>query len=132
VLFVHTIEIGDVVSVIAIWGRVEGLQPQTGDAESLEVVKPAHQALEVADAVPIGVLIFLDVETVDDGVLVPEVGNGHGSSRCKSRDRKRRAYGHLYRLNLLDDIVAAEVEAAGLTLTSPSLNAQLPFMTARI
>jgi hypothetical protein len=31
-------------------------------------------------------LVLLDIEAVDDGVLVPQVGNGHGLPACKRRD----------------------------------------------
>jgi hypothetical protein len=83
VLFVHAVEIGDVISVVAIWGGVERLQPDAGHAQPLQVVEPAHQPFEVADAIAIGVLVLFDVETVDDRVLVPEVSNGHCSSKMQ-------------------------------------------------
>ena len=44
-----------------------------GDAHALEVVEAAHEALEVSDAVAVGVHVGGDGEAVDDGVLVPEI-----------------------------------------------------------
>src|SRR5262245_32636312 len=38
-------------------------------------VEPAHQTLEIADTIAIGVLVLLDVEAVGDCVLVPEIGD---------------------------------------------------------
>src|SRR5262245_28578475 len=73
----HVVVIRDVVSVVAIRRDEERLQPDAGHAESGEVVQPSHQPFEVAYAVAVGVLIFLDVEAVDDGVFVPEVVNRH-------------------------------------------------------
>ena len=51
----------------------EGLEPHAGHAEPLEVIEAPHQALEVTNAISIGILIRLDIETVDDRVLIPEV-----------------------------------------------------------
>src|SRR5690606_12556091 len=69
----HAVEVGDVVAVVALGGRVEGHQPQAGDAEVREVVDPLGQAREVADAVVVPVHERLDVQAVADGVLPPEV-----------------------------------------------------------
>jgi hypothetical protein len=69
----HAVIVGDVVAVVAVGRRIERLQPDTGDAETGQIVEPAGQALEVPDAVAAGILVGFDVETLDDGVLVPEV-----------------------------------------------------------
>ena len=63
--------VGDVVPVVAQRGRVEGQEPERGDAEALEVVELLDQAPEVADAVAVAVVEGPHVELVDDGVLVP-------------------------------------------------------------
>jgi hypothetical protein len=52
---------------------VEGLEPEAGHPQPLQVVEPAAQAGEIADAVAVPVHEGLDVEAVDDRVLVPEV-----------------------------------------------------------
>ena len=70
-LSLDAVEIGDVVAVVAVRGWVERLEPHAGHAEALQVIEAPHQALEVADAVAVGVLILLDIETVDR-----EVGDG--------------------------------------------------------
>ena len=70
---VDAVQVGDVVAVVAVGRRVEGHQPQAGDAELGEVVDALGQAGEVADAVAVGVQVGLDVQAVDDGVLPPQV-----------------------------------------------------------
>ena len=74
-LRMDAVVVGDVVPVVAIGRAVERLQPDAGDAEPGEIVEPARQADEVADAVAIAVDVLLDVQAIDDGVLVPEVVN---------------------------------------------------------
>jgi hypothetical protein len=54
---------------------IERLEPHTGDAQAGEVVQPPCQAGEVPNTIAIRVEVFLDIEAVDDGVLVPEVIN---------------------------------------------------------
>ena len=63
--------VGDVVAVVAQRRRVEGQDPEGGDAELLEVVELGGEAVEVADAVAVGVAEGTHVQLVDDGVLVP-------------------------------------------------------------
>ena len=71
---VDAVEVGDVVAVVAVAGRIEGHQPQAGDAEVGEVVDPLGEPDEVAAAVAVPVHEGLDVQAVDDGVLPPQVG----------------------------------------------------------
>ena len=71
--------VGDVVAVVAEGRGEEGEEPEAGDAEFLEVVELGDEALEVADAVGVGVGEGANVELVDDGVFVPErVGGAAG------------------------------------------------------
>ena len=74
---VHPEQVGDVVAVVPVRRRVEGHQPQAGHAELGEVVDALGQSRQVADAVPVGVVVGLDVDAVDDGVLPPEVAGAH-------------------------------------------------------
>ncbi len=62
----------DVVSVVAQRRRVEGQQPQGGDAEVLEVVELLDEPLEVPDAVAVAVVEGTYVGLVEDAVLVPQ------------------------------------------------------------
>jgi hypothetical protein len=62
----------DVVAVVFQRRRVEGEQPEAGDAERLDVVELVHQPAEVAVAVAVAVPERLDVRLVDHRVLVPE------------------------------------------------------------
>jgi hypothetical protein len=70
---IDTIEIRDVVAVVAVRRGIERQQPDAGDAEASEIVQPARQPDEVADTVAVPILKGLDVDAVDDRVLVPEV-----------------------------------------------------------
>ena len=65
----------DVVAVVLARRGVDGVQPDAGDAQPRQVVEPDDQALEVADAVRVGVLEGLDIQAVDDGFLVPALGH---------------------------------------------------------
>ncbi len=71
---VDAVEVDDVVAVVAVGRRVDGHQPQAGDAERRQVVEPLREALQVTGAVAVGVEVGLDVEAVDDRRLPPQVG----------------------------------------------------------
>ena len=76
---VDGVVVRDVVAVVAQGRGEEGEEPEAGDAEFLEVVELGDEALEVADAVGVGVGEGSNVELVDDGVFVPEgVGGAAG------------------------------------------------------
>jgi hypothetical protein len=79
VLLVDVVIVCDVVPVVPIGRLVERLEPHAGDAEALKIVQPPHQTFEVADTIAVRVLVLLDVEAIHDGVLVPEVVDGHRS-----------------------------------------------------
>jgi len=63
----------DVISIVAIRGRIEGHQPDARDAETREIREAIGESDEIADAVAIGIEECLDVQAIDDRVLVPEV-----------------------------------------------------------
>ena len=50
---VDRVVVGDVVAVVAVRAREEGLQPDAVDAQVLEMVDPVDEALEVSDAVAV-------------------------------------------------------------------------------
>ena len=73
--------VGDVVAVVAQRRGVERQQPDRRDAQLLDVVELGDHALEIADAVAVGVEERLDVGLVDDRVLVPvRIGGPGGRS----------------------------------------------------
>jgi hypothetical protein len=82
----------NVVPVVTQRRRVERHQPDRVDAELLDVVKLARDALEVAHAVAVGIEEGLDVQLVDDRVLVPERGvvERHHGAGGGFRDVRRR------------------------------------------
>ena len=70
---IDVVIIGHVIAVVAIGGGLERHQPNGGDAEPVQVIQAAHQPLEVADPVPIGIHVGADRQAVDHRILVPEV-----------------------------------------------------------
>ena len=70
---VDAVVVGYVVAVVAAGGGLEGHEPDGGYAEALEVIEAAHEALEVADAIAVGVEVGRNGDTVNDCVFVPEV-----------------------------------------------------------
>ena len=71
---VHRAIVGDVVAVVAQRRRVEGQEPDRGDAEFLDIVEPLQKPLEIADPVAVRIGEGLDVQLIDDRVLVPVDG----------------------------------------------------------
>ncbi len=84
--FVHVLEgaeqrvdvlvIGDVVAVVVLRGPVDRGQPQHVHAEVGEVVEAAGDALQVADAVAVGILEGTRVDLVDHRVRPPWIRGG--------------------------------------------------------
>jgi hypothetical protein len=91
---IDRVVVGDVVAVVPAGRFLERHQPDRGDAEPVEVVEPAHQPLEVADAVAVGVHEAADGEAIKDRVLVPEVVDHDGyaeNGRWASSPQQTRA-----------------------------------------
>ena len=70
---IDAVIVGDVVAVVLAGRRLKRHQPDRGDAEPVQIVEPPQQALEIADAVAVGIHIGADGQAIDDAVLVPEV-----------------------------------------------------------
>jgi hypothetical protein len=83
---IDVVIIGHIVTVVALGGSLERHQPEGGDAEPVEVIQAAHQPLEVADAVAIGIHVGADRQAVDHRVLVPQIVD-HGCPRF-GRDKQ--------------------------------------------
>ena len=81
---IDAVIVRDVVTVVLAGRRLERHQPDRGDAEALQIIQPAQQALEVADAVAIGVHIGADGQAIEHAVLVPEVVD-HAGQPCSVR-----------------------------------------------
>ena len=71
VFWVHSGEVGDVISVVATGRGEKRLQPDRGHAQLLDVVELFGQSGEVADPVAVAVVEASHVYLVDDRVLVP-------------------------------------------------------------
>src|SRR4029079_18270876 len=70
---IDRVVIRNVVAVVLARRFLKGHQPNRGDAEAVEIIQTPHQALEIADAVAVGIHVGADGQAVDNGVLVPEV-----------------------------------------------------------
>ncbi len=71
VLRVDGLVVGDVVAEVDLRRGIHGRDPDGVDAEGLQVVEALGDAVEIADAVAVGVLKAAWVDLVDDGVLPP-------------------------------------------------------------
>lgn len=69
----YVIIVRDVVAVIEPRTWIERKQPQASYPELRYVVQSPNQPCEVADAIPVPILIGGHVQAIDDGVLVPEI-----------------------------------------------------------
>jgi hypothetical protein len=65
--------IRDVVAVVFARRFLERHQPDRGYAQAAEIVEPAHQALEIADAVGVRIHVSGDRQTVKNRIFVPKV-----------------------------------------------------------
>src|SRR5262245_4284039 len=75
--------VGNIVPVVAQRRWIERQEPQCRNAKILQIVELVAQALEIADAVIVGVKESLDVQLVDDRVLVPQgIGNRAARNRA--------------------------------------------------
>ena len=70
---IDAVIVRDVVTVVLAGRGLERHQPDRGDAEPVQIIQPPQQALEVADAVAIGIHIGADGKAIDHAVLVPEI-----------------------------------------------------------
>lgn len=92
--------VGDVIAAVGEFARIEGAQPQGVDAEGGEVGEALGDALQVPEAVTVGVGEAAGVDLVDDGLSPPvgvlggEVG-GQAELLAVPCGRKRRTKGNL-------------------------------------
>ena len=64
--------VGNVIAIVAQGRRIEGQQPEGGDAQILQIIELLGQPAKVANAIAIAVVKGADVEFVDDRILVPQ------------------------------------------------------------
>ena len=86
---IDAVIVGDVVAVVLAGRGLKRHQPDRGDAEPVQIIEPAHQALEVADAVAVGVHVGADGQAIDDTVLVPEVVDHASGCACPGQSTGR-------------------------------------------
>src|SRR5471030_849618 len=78
---IHGRVVGDVVAVVPQRRRIEGKQPDRGDAEVLEVVELLSQAAEVADLVGVAVVERPDMGLINDRAFYDSNADGIGDFR---------------------------------------------------
>ena len=71
---VDVVVVGDVVAVVRLRGGVDRREPQDIHAQGFQVVELGADALEVAEAISVGVFEGARVDLVDDCALPPLVG----------------------------------------------------------
>ena len=89
VLRVDALVVGDVVAEVDLRRGIHGRDPDGVDAEGLEVVEALGDAVEVADAVAVGVLEAAGIDLVDDRVLPPGGVGGRGGGVDFGGSRRR-------------------------------------------
>ena len=57
---IDAVVVGDIVTIVAAGRRLERHQPDRGDTEPVQIIQPPQQALEIADAVAIGIHVGAD------------------------------------------------------------------------
>src|SRR2546427_11260296 len=67
---------------------LERHQPDGRDAETMQVVETAHQALEVTNAVAVGIHVGSNRQAIDHRVLVPKVVD-HRATRWSDRSHQK-------------------------------------------
>src|SRR5262245_14593943 len=75
------------------WRDLERHQPDGGHAKAMQVIQPAHQSLEVANAVAVGIHEGSNGYTVDNRVLVPKVVDHRARRWNRSHQPRRWAKG---------------------------------------
>jgi hypothetical protein len=63
---IDCVVIGDVIAVILARRFLERHQPDRRDAETMQIVEAPHEALEIANAVGVGVHVSGDRQAIDD------------------------------------------------------------------
>ncbi len=71
VLRIDVLVVGDVVAEVDLRRGIDGREPDGVDAELLQIVEALGDAVQVADAVAVGILKAARIDLVDDGVLPP-------------------------------------------------------------
>src|SRR5262249_45587033 len=62
-----------IIAIIAMGRGLKRHKPNSGDAQAVQIIETAFQAAKIASAVAIGIHEGANGQTVDDGVLIPEI-----------------------------------------------------------
>src|SRR5262249_61338379 len=81
---IDPVVIGNVVTVVAAGGALKRHEPDSGDAEPMQIIKPPHQSLEIADAVAVRIHVGANRKAVNHGIFVPKVLNHSACGRART------------------------------------------------
>src|ERR1700733_10270471 len=63
---IDAVIVGDVIAIVLAGRWLERHQPDRGDTEALQIIQPAQQPLEIADAAAVGVHVGAAGQTIHD------------------------------------------------------------------
>jgi len=69
---IHPVIVRDIISIVAAGRRLKRHQPDRRNPEPVQIVQTAHEPLEIADSVPIGIHKSADGKTIDHRALIPK------------------------------------------------------------
>src|ERR1044071_1355491 len=71
--WIDIVIVGDVVTAVPARRRLKRHQPDSGYAESMQIIEAPHESCEITDPVTIRVHVGVHRQAVDDRVLVPKI-----------------------------------------------------------
>src|ERR1700744_6535415 len=72
VRWIYVCVICNIIAIVAQRRRKERQNPDAGDTEFLEIIKPCQKTRKIADAIVVGIGKCTNVQLIDDGVFIPE------------------------------------------------------------
>src|SRR5262245_49334060 len=62
-----------IMHVVTVWRWLERHEPERSHTQTRQVIETAHEPLEVSHPILVGIHERCDVQTVENGIFVPEV-----------------------------------------------------------
>src|SRR5882757_3952667 len=72
---IDLVVVGNIVTSIATGRSLKRHEPNRGHAETVEIIQPTHQSLEVPHSIAVRIHVGSHGKTIDHRVFVPEVGD---------------------------------------------------------
>src|SRR5262245_8597679 len=70
---IDAVVVRHIIPIIAMRRGLARHKPNSGTAQTVQIIQPAFQAAKIASAVAIGIHERANGQTVDDGILIPEI-----------------------------------------------------------